>query len=264
MTATKYSYAISTDFPSQLVNGARLISEISGSAIVTAPDHVDTEADVCDIWMKAALSEGDETLLDGLVAAHSGAPLPMPVQLVDSQMKKTVDLRQEIRNTYAVSGKHRLRAITFYTSDPSKLFSKKPDFTDYGDVTCKCFDVNGDEITSSPYTGAVKTTLEFEPTYAYEIIGGELSVPPDLRETETNQWYGGCTCLPDVPAESGGNIDHVSLVNLEAFDGLLEIDGKACVGLNYNAQYHTNKIRCTIYHPAGSSKRFQLFIETFH
>ena len=78
MVATKYVYSIATDFPNHLVNGARLISEISGSAITVAPDHVDTDGDVCDIWMKAALSEGDETLLDGLVAAHSGAPLPNP------------------------------------------------------------------------------------------------------------------------------------------------------------------------------------------
>jgi len=213
---------------------------------------VETPADIADF---------ESTLKTTAISVPSSGDAEV---LCTPSIARTTDGRTVIRNTYAIAGKHRLRAITFYTSDPSKLFSKKPDYTDYGDVTCKCFDVNGDEITSSPYTGAVKTTLEFEPTYAYEIIGGELSVPPDLRETETNQWYGGCTCLPDVPAESGGNIDHVSLVNLEAFDGLLEIDGKACVGLTYSAQYHTNKIRCTIYHPAGSSKRFQLFIETFH
>ena len=75
MSATKYTYSISTDFPNHKVNSAALIFEISSSAIVTAPDHVDTEGDVCDIWMKAALSEGDETLLDAVVAAHMGASL---------------------------------------------------------------------------------------------------------------------------------------------------------------------------------------------
>ena len=91
MAATKYTYSIATDFPNHKENSARLISEISGSAIVAAPDHIDTEGDVCDIWMKAALSEGDETLLDGLVAAHSGEPLTPGIETVRLDGPETSD-----------------------------------------------------------------------------------------------------------------------------------------------------------------------------
>lgn len=76
MPATKYTYSISADFPAQKVDPSRLTSEVQGSSIVTALDHVDTSGDDCDVWFKEVLSAGDETTLDGLVAVHSGAPLP--------------------------------------------------------------------------------------------------------------------------------------------------------------------------------------------
>lgn len=58
-------------------NSDRLKKEIQDSAIVTALDHIDTDdgAQMCDIWFKDALSGGDVTILDGIVAAHTGAPL---------------------------------------------------------------------------------------------------------------------------------------------------------------------------------------------
>lgn len=74
MAATKYSYSISQDFPNQMVNLSTLTQEIVASAIVTALDHIneDETADECDIWFVDALSAGDQTILDGIVAAHQG------------------------------------------------------------------------------------------------------------------------------------------------------------------------------------------------
>lgn len=76
MPATKYTYSISVDFPNQIVATDRLSIEIKDSAIVTALDYINTSSDDCDIWFKDALSGGDETILDGLVAVHSGEVLP--------------------------------------------------------------------------------------------------------------------------------------------------------------------------------------------
>lgn len=70
--STKYTYSISTDFPNGKVSEDLLTQQIAASAIVTALDYISTSGDVCDIWFKAALSSEDETILDGLVAAHSG------------------------------------------------------------------------------------------------------------------------------------------------------------------------------------------------
>lgn len=76
MAATKYTYSIQSDFPHRKVDTSRLLSEIQGSTIVTALDRIDTLGDDCDVWFRDALSVGDEAVLDGLVAAHSGEPLP--------------------------------------------------------------------------------------------------------------------------------------------------------------------------------------------
>lgn len=74
MAETSYTYSIASDFSSGLCSN-RLASEVQSSAIVTALDRVDTDGDDCLVWFKAALSAGDETVLDGLVAAHTGEEL---------------------------------------------------------------------------------------------------------------------------------------------------------------------------------------------
>lgn len=76
MPATKYTYSIQNDFPNHKVATDRLTQEIQQSAIVIALDYISTSGDNCDIWFKDALSVGDVTILDGIVAAHSGEPLP--------------------------------------------------------------------------------------------------------------------------------------------------------------------------------------------
>jgi len=89
MTATKYTYSIQDDFPNHIVATDRLTLEITASAIVTALDCINTSGDDCDIWFKAALSEGDETILDGLVSTHTGVSLPdgaSPVNVVNSNL----------------------------------------------------------------------------------------------------------------------------------------------------------------------------------
>jgi len=88
---TKYTYSISADFPNHKVDPSRLQAEIRASVIVTAQDYISTSGDVCDIFFKADLSAGDKTLLDGLVAVHSGEPLdPVPEYAVDSDNRQLV------------------------------------------------------------------------------------------------------------------------------------------------------------------------------
>jgi len=77
MAATKYTFSIEDDFPNHKVATDRLTREIQASAIVMALDRIDTAADVCDVWFKDALAAGDVTILNGLVAAHSGEALPV-------------------------------------------------------------------------------------------------------------------------------------------------------------------------------------------
>jgi len=69
----------------------RLTQEIQQSAIVTSLNHIDSLGDQVSIWFNAALSGGDETLLDGIVAAHTGVPLAQPPLLVSMDETKTAD-----------------------------------------------------------------------------------------------------------------------------------------------------------------------------
>ena len=77
MASTKYAYSIQSDFPEHKVCSDCLTTEIGKSAIITALDYIHTASDDCNIWFKGALSEGDETILDGVVAAHDGESLVM-------------------------------------------------------------------------------------------------------------------------------------------------------------------------------------------
>jgi hypothetical protein len=74
--ATKYTYSISEDFPNGKVEPGKLVLEIRESAITIAADYVNANGDDCDIWFKAELPSGDQTVLDAVVAAHDGEPLP--------------------------------------------------------------------------------------------------------------------------------------------------------------------------------------------
>lgn len=90
MASVKYTYSISADFPNGKVATDRLTNEIRASAIITALDAIVTSGDNCDVWFKDALSSGDETILDGIVAVHSGEPLTpelqvQPVKVIDTE-----------------------------------------------------------------------------------------------------------------------------------------------------------------------------------
>lgn len=78
MPQTTYTYSIANDTLNGAADAGRLKWEYEQSAIVTALDHIDiglSAADNLDVVCKDALSGGDQTILNGLVAAHTGAAL---------------------------------------------------------------------------------------------------------------------------------------------------------------------------------------------
>ena len=76
MALTEYQYTISTAFPNAAVVTWILKNAIQSSAIVIALNRIDTNGNTCSIWFNDALSGGDVTILNALVAAHQGiAPL---------------------------------------------------------------------------------------------------------------------------------------------------------------------------------------------
>lgn len=76
-----FTYSKINDF-SAAVNISTLSAEISKSAITIALDHIGTSGDVCTVFFKAELPSADETILAAVIAAHTGASLQEPPQLV--------------------------------------------------------------------------------------------------------------------------------------------------------------------------------------
>jgi hypothetical protein len=72
-TLTEYIKTISTAFLNGSVNSSILTTEISASSISISLERIDTAGDVCSIWFKDALSGGEVTVLDSIVALHDGS-----------------------------------------------------------------------------------------------------------------------------------------------------------------------------------------------
>jgi hypothetical protein len=74
VASTKYDFTIASAFPSGKVDPDKFTAQIRASAITTALDYVATDAGICSVWFKAALSGGEQTTLNAVVAAHDGIP----------------------------------------------------------------------------------------------------------------------------------------------------------------------------------------------
>lgn len=84
---SKYTYSISTDFPNGKVDADRLTLEIRESNDISkALDYIDVfvDEDYCNIYFKADLGTEEKTVLDNIVANHSGEPLKVPTAKKDS------------------------------------------------------------------------------------------------------------------------------------------------------------------------------------
>jgi len=131
MAETKYSYSVSEDFPNGKVAPDRLTQEIQASTITVALDCINVNGDNCDVWFKAELSAGEHTTLDGVVAAHSGEPIPNPTAQLDSQ-NRTVTVKEPQHD-----GEARL-IVTHLWTDPCTWYGDSErveggDLTDSGD-----------------------------------------------------------------------------------------------------------------------------------
>jgi hypothetical protein len=162
----------------------------------------------------------------------------------------------------------KLRAFSFYTSNKaSRLHNVNPvTEADYGDVTITLYDAQDTVITDETSAVAVKTVIDWEPHYNYEVIGGFMDTPAGLAGGTTDQWYISAIGVPDYPPAYFGQIDYIAEVNLEAVTAQRVIsDGRAVSYLpyRYNNMPGTNKLRFIVKHPPGAQQRFQVFIEHF-
>lgn len=154
-------------------------------------------------------------------------------------------------------------AIEFETSVLNSLVNDKVDGTGWGDATLKFYDVNGTEITTQATadTDCVKTILEWEPLYDYEVVGGFLSAATAVIDNA--RCY--IVAVPDIPAGSGGSKVMVNGINMKHIDASsrLTVDGRTSKRMNYNATYHTNKMQVTMNHDVGSKNKLMIVFEVY-
>lgn len=133
-------------------------------------------------------------------------------------------------------------------------------------INCKIYDGSNVEITTPGLLNAnlnqcVKTVIDFEPTFDFEIIGGSLRINSNPSQ-DVRLWIVGA---PDIPVNFGGSKEFASGINLKFLgaDSPLEIDGRVTKFLQYNPSTHQGKMRIVLKHPAGTQVNMQLTIQLY-
>lgn len=271
MALTKYDFI-------KLCDAGRLAQEIEESAIVTALDRIET-ASGTDIWFKAELSGGDETILEGLVDSHVNTPLP------DNEVK-TVSVQQIDSDTgglkltpkFAPDNWHQQYFETeFETSKINSIHEKDWNNVDIGFSSLKFYDVNDDELVKGAQTDAewqavldtdcVRTDLSWMPDHDYAIKSGFIA-QKEVPTSNVYIWALGAD-LPEayggpqaIFAQGGLNLVYVDARSRSGLDGV------AATVMYYEhpqlgAGVGTNKIRFVTRHPAGFKHRLQAVLEIF-
>lgn len=152
--------------------------------------------------------------------------------------------------------------VEFTTGKLNSIYAKKYDGSDRSYFTYKIYDSNDQEITEAQYeVNAVKTVIDFEPTFDYEIIGGQVQ-QKTLPTSDVRIWV---VAVPDVPENYGGSKEMVGGVNMEFIDPTDKVsaDGRVTKYMTYSATLHTNKLRLIVKHSAGVQHDLLLTLDMF-
>lgn len=139
---SSYSYNLDTDF----AGGAdfnKLRVEIADSAIVEALLSLSTSDRTCTLVFANPLSTGDETILDGLVAAHD----PSPLDFRDLFVEREYDAKLRLIRETAYAIKKPDGTFSFRVTEATYSYSA----TSLLSETRKRFDATGAEIDSISY-----------------------------------------------------------------------------------------------------------------
>lgn len=145
----------------------------------------------------------------------------------------------------------------FTTSTLNSVYSKRCDGTDFNFCTLYFYEeltpgvetlISGENLNQVYLdVHCTKTTIDWEPTHDYDVIGGEInalsSTPLDVKV-----WV---IVVPDVPAIYGGSKELLVGGKNMKYSANYELDGKVAKHLVYNPSLHTNKIRIIVRHTAG-------------
>lgn len=158
--------------------------------------------------------------------------------------------------------------IEFKTAEIGSLYSKHVDGTNRPGISLKFFNSQNQEITSEGLleineSTIIKTVVDFEPAYDYEIIGGTLRIDQDITSAQDCRLW--IIAVPDVPANLGGSKEMTGGINLKYLtpNNELHVDGRVAKAMIYNPILKTNKLRFIFEHTAGLKVPIQIVIELY-
>jgi hypothetical protein len=132
-------------------------------------------------------------------------------------------------------------------------------------VTLKAYNANGEEVTSPGlaginYTTIVKTVIDFEPPYDYEVIGGDLRTLTPITE-DVRLWL---VAAPDIPAPNGSK-EMGGGINLKFLtpSNVWSVDGRVTKYATYHPVLHTNKIRLILKYPPGVNETLTVIVQLY-
>lgn len=269
--STTFRFTIQSEgtFPNNKVALDRFLKEIQDSSITIAVDSVVIDGGDCVASFKADLSEAEALVLEQIVFAHSGEPLPVDSQKVilsnpqGTPLATSSDGRLVQRVSFATPGRGvNTRFFNFNTADPGSLVNKSWNNTDYTDASYHMFNAQGAETQNGEE--AVRTHLDFESTVDIEIGGGGFYIDPTLAGGSTREWFAAAVAAPGIPVAMGGQIEFATKLDLEMItDGWFDIDGRSAMVVKYDPVYHSGLIRFIFWHPAGAKKRMLVYLEAF-
>lgn len=268
-----YSYTISTDTSNAKLYSKKLEDDILASSIAPTLDKINTDGDTMTIWFMSTLSSEEETMLDGLVAAHDGEPYPL------TETAQLVRLNEEdpdtggvlVTNKFAPDGWYqKIHEFEFCTAKLDCVEDEKQDLTDYNYAIIKFYDSNDVELTTQAdiTSNCVITVLDWTPTHDIGLLSGYCKqiVKPNTR---CKIWGIGS---PHVPAVMGGTQVFVDGTNLEFEDpgNSVGVRGVSTTIVPYqeivpSSGLYANTIRFKIWTPdsPGFVHRIQVKLEMF-
>jgi hypothetical protein len=273
MAQTKYTYSIADDTANAKVSDSLQV-EIGDSAIITALDYISQTGDVLDIYMKDALSAGDETILDGVVSAHDGVQLVEPAEVSITQNDPDTG-GLAVSPKWAKDGwKQQMFEIEFETSKLNSIHEKDINNVDIGWSSVKFYkDVASVETEWTPADQAdlddncIRTDLLWMPDADYMIKGGQMAqnaIPSEdvylwAVGADLDAIYGG----PQLTFLEGGLNLAFAPANM-----LMGVDGVAASLMEYSHSVlgdgkGTNRIRFICRHSEGYKHRMQAVFEIF-
>lgn len=144
------------------------------------------------------------------------------------------------------------------------IVNEGPDGDDLGLTSIKFYNSSDVELTTqlSITLGCVKTVIDWEPDFDYEIIGGSF-YQANVPATDVRMWV---IAAPDIAAEYGGSVHFLhGGVNLKMIGSNQSIntDGRTSKKIKYVEGTGSTKLRTIIKHSIGVTAPIHLRLDIF-